>query len=78
MHKKLTVVDFFEADRSLVRISSGNRASNKVSRKIRQMAQWLNPKNWFSSLANIEITLEEFACKKSLPEEKVAVHHDDK
>lgn len=32
--------------------------------KLRQFSQWFNPKNWFSRFAEIEITLEEFACKK--------------
>jgi hypothetical protein len=37
--------------------------------KLRLFCQQLNPKNWFNRLANIEITLEEFACKKTLPKE---------
>ena len=78
MQKRMTAIHFFEADSTGVRNSSGNRASNKLSGKIRQMVKWLDPKNWFSSLANIEITMEEFACKKFVPEEKITVQSEDK
>ncbi len=78
MQKRLTANHFFDADSALVRNASGNRVSNKLNGKIKQMAQWLNPKNWFSSLANIEITMEEFACKKFVPEEKTTVQIEDK
>lgn len=78
MQKKLTAIHFSEAERTLVWISFSNRAPKKLSGKIKQMVKWLNPKNWFSSLANIEITLEEFACKKFVPEEENLQQSDDK
>ena len=40
-----------------------------VSVKIKQFSKWLNPKNWFSSLSDIDIDMSEFACKKTLPKE---------
>jgi hypothetical protein len=78
MQKRLTATHFFDAAGSLARSTSGTKASNTLTGKIRQMAKWLDPKNWFSSLANIEITLEEFACKKFVPEEKITVQSEDK
>lgn len=32
--------------------------------RIKPFFEWVNPKNWFSSIANIEINLNEFTCKK--------------
>lgn len=37
--------------------------------KVKQFSKWLNPKNWFSCLSDIDIDLSEFACKKTLPKE---------
>lgn len=78
MQKRLTAIHSFEVDGSLARSASGNRASGKLTGKIRQVVKWLKPQNWFSSLANIEITMEEFACKKFVPEAKNTVQSEDK
>ena len=39
----------------------------KVRVKANQFTKWINPKNWFSRFASIDITMEEFACKKTTP-----------
>ena len=35
-----------------------------ISFEVRQFFKRINPNNWFNCFAEIEITLEEFACKK--------------
>jgi hypothetical protein len=42
---------------------------NKARNKIKYFFQWINPKNWFSSIADSEINMNEFACKKTVTKE---------
>lgn len=36
-----------------------------AGKKINCFSQWVNPKNWFSSLTKFDISMDEFACKKT-------------
>ena len=41
-----------------------------LGKKIKQFSKWINPYHWFDSLSDINITLEEFACKKNTAKPK--------
>lgn len=41
-----------------------------AGQKINSFSQWINPKNWFSSLTKFDISMDEFACKKIVKKEQ--------
>ena len=60
-----TAKTFYLTEEEIVEVQDKQPSIMKnVIVKAGLLIKWINPKTWFSSLANIELDLNEFACKK--------------